>query len=136
MMHTSVRLLPIAAFVLLITGCGGGGYGAPATSSAPGSAGTTIPLTSSVSPLAITRGNSFEVDAFAGSTPYSYNVTSTNASCAVGTAATPANSAAYGVQVTVPASATAGCGAVLSVNFTQAGSSSPVLVDQIFVLAN
>src|SRR5471032_1612734 len=135
-MRNSFRFLPIAALAAIVTGCGGGGYGSPAVSSAPGSAGTTIPATSSVSPLALVRGSSAEVDAFAGATPYSYNVTSTNSSCAVGTAATPANSAAYGVQVTVPSTAAAGCSAILSVNFTLAGSSSPVLVDQIFVFSN
>jgi hypothetical protein len=135
-MRNAFRFFPIAALAAVVTGCGGGGYGSPAVSGVSGSAGTTIPTTSSVSPLAIVRGGSVEVDAFAGATPYSYNVTSTNASCAFGTPATPLNSAAYGVAVTVPAAATAGCSAVLSVNFTQAGSSSPVLVDQIFVFAN
>jgi hypothetical protein len=125
-MRNAFRLLPVALLAASFAGCGGGGgYGSPATVSAPGT-----------SPLSIFRGNSFEVDAFAGATPYSYNITSTNSACATGTAATPANSAAYGVQVTVPAAAPAGCTAVLSVNFTQAGSTTPALVDQIFVLGS
>jgi len=133
-MRIAFRLLPIVLAGLL-TACGGGGYGAPATSTVQGSAGTTIPSTSSTSPLAIVRGNTSEVDAFAGSTPYSYSVTSSNAACATGTPATPSTPAAYGVLVSVPATAAAQCTATLTVNFVLAGSSTPVLADTIFVLA-
>jgi hypothetical protein len=133
-MRIAFRLLPIALTALL-TACGGGGYGAPATSTLQGSAGTTIPATSSTSPLTVVRGNTSEVDAFAGSTPYSYTVTSSNAACAIGTPATSVTTGAYGVAVSVPATAAAQCTATLTVNFTLAGSSTSVLADTIFVLA-
>jgi hypothetical protein len=134
MIRTAFRLLPIA-LVAALSACGGGGYGAPATSMLQGSAGTTIPATSSTSPLAVVRGSASEVDAFAGATPYSYAITSSNAACATGTAATSATTGAYGVLVSVPNTAAAQCTATLTVNFTLAGSSTSVLADTIFVLA-
>jgi hypothetical protein len=134
-MIASMRLLPIAAFTVLLTACGGGGYSSPAVSTAAGGAGTTVPASAASSPLSVARGTSKEVDAFAGTTPYSYNITSSNALCATGTAATPANASAYGVAVGVPAAAVAGCTATLSVSFVLLGSATPVLVDSIFVMA-
>jgi len=129
----SLRLLPIAAFTVLLAACGGGGYSSPATSSAPGSAGTTIPASSAASPLSFARGSSQDVDAFAGATPYSYTIASSNTACANGTPGTAQNTGGYGVTVTIPATAAVGCSATLTVTFTILGSNTSVLTDSIFV---
>jgi len=132
-MIVPVRLLPIAALTVLLAACGGAGYSTPATSAAPGSAGTTLPASSAGSPLSFARGSSQDVDAFAGTTPYSYGITSSNTACANGAPGTAQNAGGYGVTVTIPAAAAVGCSATLSVGFTVLGTATPVLTDVIYV---